>query len=197
LPSKHEAHAHGESARQTHWRARASETLESSGPWLVLGLLLGGLLLSVPTSSLAQRPSGFLGLGLLALIANLTPVAAPAAVLIAVGLRAHGFSSGAVLLFATLAPIAAFLGNAAKPRLIASAVCLAIAVVSDALGLSVSALDGSLSEGDLGPRAATALALLLIFGVWQRGARIWLSTIVPPPPHEHEHAHDVHGPHAH
>jgi hypothetical protein len=198
LPGKHEAHAHDESAApETHWRARASETLESSGPWLVLGLLLGGLLLSVPASSLAQRPSGMLGLGLLALIANLTPVAAPAAVLIAIGLRALGFSPGAVLLFATLAPIAAFVGNAAKPRLIATAACLAIAVGSDALGLSVSALDGSLSEGDLGPRAATALAVLLLFGVWQRGARIWLSAIVPPPPHEHEHAHDVHGPHAH
>ncbi|HEY1536158.1 MAG TPA: hypothetical protein VGF76_19190 [Polyangiaceae bacterium] len=137
LPGKHEAHAHDESARQTHWRARASETLGSSGPWLVLGLLLGGLLLSVPASSLAQRPSGLLGLGLLALIANLTPVAAPAAVLIAIGLRALGFSPGAVLLFATLAPISAFLGNAVKPRLIASAVCLALAVASDAHPVSV------------------------------------------------------------
>jgi hypothetical protein len=199
LPGKPEAeHAHGEpAARQTPWRARASETLESSGPWLVLGLLLGGLLLSVPASSLGQRPSGLLGVGLLALIANLTPVAAPAAVLIATGLSALGFSPGAVLLFATLAPISAFLGNAFKPRLMASAACLAVAAASDALGLSVTALDGSLSEGDLGPRAATALAALLLFGMWQRGARIWLSTIVPPPPHEHEHAHDVHGPHAH
>ena len=101
------------------------------------------------------------------------------------------------MLFATLAPIAAFVGNAAKPRLIATVACLAVAAASDALGLSVTALEGSLSEGDLGPRAATALAALLLFGIWQRGARIWLSAIVPPPPHEHEHAHDVHGPHAH
>jgi hypothetical protein len=198
LASKHEEPAHGEPlATRLHWRARAGEALESSGPWLALGLLLGGLLLSVPASSLTQRPSGLLGLGLLALIANLTPVAAPAAVLIATGLSALGFSPGAVLLFATLAPISAFLGNLAKPRLLASVVCLTIAALSDHFGLLVSALDGSLSEGDLGPRAATALALLLVFGVWQRGARIWLSTIVPPPPHEHEHAHDVHGPHVH
>jgi hypothetical protein len=198
LPGKHPERGHDEHAAPPgNWRARASETLETSGPWLVLGLLLGGLLLSVPASSLSQRPSSLLGLGLLALIANLTPMAAPAAVLIAAGLSALGFSPGAVLLFATLAPIAAFVGNAAKPRLIATVACLAIAAVSDALGLSVSALEGSLSEGDLGPRAAAALAVLLLFGVWQRGARIWLSTIVPPPPHEHEHAHDVHGPHTH
>ena len=136
-------------------------------------------------------------MGLMALLANLTPVAAPAAVLIATGLCGLGFSPGAALLFATLAPISAFLGNAAKARLIATIACVALAAVSDALGLSVSALDGSLSEGDLGPRAALALAVLLLFGIWQRGARIWLSTIVPPPPHEHEHAHDVHGPHVH
>jgi hypothetical protein len=191
-------HAHGEQpVAPLPWRARASEALESSGPWLALGLLLGGLLLSVPASALAQGPSGALRLALVVLIANLAPVAAPAAVLIATGLSTLGFSPGAVLLFATLAPISAFLGNAVKPRLVASAACLAIAVASDALGLSLSALDGALTEGDLGPRAATALALLLVFGVWQRGARIWLSTIVPPPPHEHEHAHDVHGPHAH
>ncbi|HEY5372237.1 MAG TPA: hypothetical protein VIK01_01060 [Polyangiaceae bacterium] len=191
-------HAHGEpAAAHAHWRARASETLESSGPWLVLGLLLGGLLLSVPASSLAQPPSGLFGLGLLAVIANLTPVAAPAAVLIATGLCALGFSPGAVLLFATLAPVSAFLGNAAKARLIATVACLAVAAASDRLGLSVAALDGSLSEGDLGPRAAIALAALLLFGMWQRGARLWLSAIVPPPPHEHEHAHDVHGPHVH
>jgi hypothetical protein len=118
-------------------------------------------------------------------------------VLIATGLSALGFSPGAVLLFATLAPISAFVGKAPKPRLLASVVCLAIAALSDHFGLSVSALNGSLSEGDLGPRAAVALVALLVVGVWQRGARIWLSTIVPPPPHEHEHAHDVHGPHAH
>ena len=198
LTGKHEEPAHGEQpAAQLHWRARASEALDSSGPWLALGLLLASLLLSVPASSLSQRPAGMLGLGLLALIANLTPVAAPAAVLIASGLSALGFSPGAVLLFATLAPISAFVGKAPKPRLLASVVCLAIAALSDHFGLSVLALNGSLSEGDLGPRAAVALVALLIFGVWQRGARIWLSTIVPPPPHEHEHAHDVHGPHAH
>jgi hypothetical protein len=154
-------------------------------------------LLSVPASSLTHRPSVALGLGLVALIANLAPVAAPAAVLIAFGLSALGFSPGAVLLFATLAPISRFLGNAARPRLLTSAVCIVVAVVGDRLSLSASALDGALSEGDLGPRAAIALALLLLFGVWQRGARLWLSTIVPPPPHEHEHAHDVHGPHSH
>jgi len=198
LADKHAEPAHGEQpTAQLHWRARASEALDSSGPWLALGLLLGGLLSSVPASSLSQRPAGMLGLGLLALIANLAPVAAPAAVLIATGLSTLGFSPGAVLLFATLAPISAFVGNAVRPRLLASAACLAIAAVSDRFGLSVSALDGSLSEGDLGPRAATALVALLILGVWRRGARIWLSTIVPPPPHEHEHAHDVRGPHAH
>jgi hypothetical protein len=178
------------------WRERANEALESCGPWLMLGLLLGALLASVPVGALSQRPSGLMGLALVALIANLTPVAAPAAVLIATGLGRLGFSSGAVLIFATLAPISRYLGKAAGPRLAATATCLAAFVACDRVKLSVAALDGSLSEGDLGPRAAMALAALLLFGIWQRGARAWLSTIVRPPPHEHEHAHDVHGPHA-
>jgi hypothetical protein len=191
------AHDHAPPEPPAPWRARAKEALDGSGPWLALGLLLGGLLLSVPPSSLSHRPSAALCLGLVTLIANLAPVAAPAAVLIAFGLSALGFSPGAVLLFATLAPISRFLGNAARLRFLASAACLVVAVVADRLSLSASALDGALTEGDLGPRAALALALLLVFGVWQRGARLWLSTIVPPPPHEHEHAHDVHGPHSH
>lgn len=195
LDAKREAHA--VSTAHTPWRARASEALESSGPWLMLGLLLGSLLSSVPVTALGQRPVGLLGLIAIALVANLTPVAAPGAVLIALGLSALGFSSGSVLLFATLAPISGLLGDAWRRRSIATVVCLLAAAACDRWGLSVAALDGSLSEGDLGPRAAQALGLLLLFGIWQRGARVWLSTIVPPPPHEHEHAHDVHGPHAH
>ncbi len=179
------------------WRARASEALEHSGPWLALGLLLGALLMSVPASAVAQRPSGLVALAAVALMANITPVAAPAAVLIAIGLSALGFPPGAVLLFATLAPLSAYLGGALKARLLTTAGCVVVAVVADGFGISATALDGSLSQGDLGPRAAFALAALLLFGIWQRSARIWLSTIVPPPPHEHEHAHDVHGPHAH
>ena len=199
LPAKHEEHAHGESAPPNALarpRQRNARELRS----LARARSIAGrpAALGARGGARSSGLSGLLGLGLLVLIANLDAGGrARRPCSIAIGLRALGFSPGAVLLFATLAPIAAFLGNAVKPRLIASAVCLAIAVASDALGLSVSALDGSFSEGDLGPRAATALALLLLFGVWQRGARIWLSAIVPPPPHEHEHAHDVHGPHAH
>ena len=179
------------------WRARASQALEASGPWLVLGLLLGALLLSVPASALARRPSGLLALAGVALISNLTPVAAPAAILIALGLGALGLPPGAVLLFATLAPLSGYLGSARKARALTTLACFVIALIADGVGFSVAALDGSLSQGDLGPRAACALVALLLFGIWQRSARIWLSTIVPPPPHEHEHAHDVHGPHAH
>jgi hypothetical protein len=197
LGGQRDDHESNPAAPNTPWRARASEALQSSGPWLMLGLLLGGLLSSVPVTALSQRPAGLIGLLSMTLIANLTLVAAPAAVLIAIGLGALGFSSGAVLLFATLAPISGLLGRAWKQRLLASVVCLLVAFACDRFGVSASALDGSLSEGDLGPRAAQALALLLLFGIWQRGARVWLSTIVPPPPHEHEHAHDVHGPHAH
>jgi hypothetical protein len=142
-----------------------------------------------------------------ALVANLTPVAAPAAVLIAAGLAGLGLSPGAILLFATLAPIADSLKSALKfphkstlestlkARLLVTAVCLLLAAACDHLGLSASPLDGALSQGDLGPRAAITLSVLLLFGIWQRSARLWLSTIVRPPPHEHEHAHDVHGPH--
>ena len=185
-----------EPAPRPHWRARVSEALESSGPWLALGLLIGALLTSVPVSALNGRWShGILELLVVALVANLTPVAAPAAVLIAAGLAGLGLSPGAILLFATLAPVADALRSAFKARLIASVVCLAVAAASDQLGLSATPLDGALSQGDLGPRAATVLGVLLLFGIWQRSARLWLATIVRPPPHEHEHAHDVHGPH--
>ncbi len=178
------------------WRARALEALERSGPWLVLGLLFGALLSTAPVNAAALRSANLSSLLAIALVANLTPMAAPAAVLIATGLSAIGFSSGASLLFATLAPICALLGPALWVRLLASGVCMAAAAASDGLGLSASALDGSLSAGGFGARAAVALALLFLFGIWQRGARLWLSTIVPPAPHEHEHAHDVHGPHS-
>ena len=196
LPTPVTEPAAAEPAPRQHWRARASEALESSGPWLVLGLLIGALLSSVPISALNRHPSGTLVEWLVvALVANLTPVAAPAAVLIAAGLAGLGLSPGTLLLFATLAPIADSLGSALKARVLVSACCLALAAACDRLGLSASPLDGALSQGDLGPRAATTLAALLLFGIWQRSARLWLSTIVRPPPHEHEHAHDVHGPH--
>ena len=183
-------------APRQHWRARVSEALESSGPWLVLGLLIGALLTSVPVSALEHRFSGSLiELLVVALVANLTPVAAPAAVLIAAGLAGLGLSPGAIFLFATLAPIAKSLASALKSRLIVTAFCFALAVACDRLGVSAAPLDGALSQGDLGPRAAITLGVLLVFGIWQRSARLWLSTIVRPPPHEHEHAHDVHGPH--
>ena len=195
-PAPEPADAWAVRAPRQHWRARASEALESSGPWLALGLLIGALLSSVPLSVLNRRPSGTLvELLVVALVANLTPVAAPAAVLIAAGLAGLGLSPGAILLFATLAPIADSLGSAAKPRALVTALSLALAALCDHLGLSASPLDGALSQGDLGPRAALILGVLLLFGIWQRGARLWLSTIVRPPPHEHEHAHDVHGPH--
>jgi len=188
--------AAAEPGPRPHWRARVSEALESSGPWLVLGLLIGALLTSVPIATLDRRlPGSLIELLVVALVANLTPVAAPAAVLIAAGLAGLGLSPGAILLFATLAPIADSLKSALKARLLITAVCLAVAAACDLLGLSVSPLDGALSQGDLGPRAAITLGVLFLIGIWQRSARLWLATIVRPPPHEHEHAHDVHGPH--
>ena len=188
--------AHTEPAGRKHWRARASEALECSGPWLVLGLLIGALLTSVPTSVLQHHRTGTaFEILVVALVANLTPVAAPAAVLIAAGFAGLGLSPGAILLFATLAPIADTLKSALKARVLVSALCLVLSFACDAFGLSAFPLDGALSQGDLGLRAALVLAALLLFGIWQRSARLWLSTIVRPPPHEHEHAHDVHGPH--
>ena len=163
-----------------------------------MGLLLGALLLSVPVSPETQRFSATLpGLALITLVASVTPIAAPAAVLIAAGLANLGLSPGAVLLFATLAPTAELLGPLLRARAIVTLLCFLVAVLCDSLGLAAAPLDGALSQGDLGVRAASVLGVLLLIGVWRRGARMWLSTIVRPPPHEHEHAHDVHGPHSH
>jgi hypothetical protein len=180
-----------------HWRARAAEALEVSGPWLLLGLLTAALLFSVPTAAPVEPSRALADLLVVALVANLAPVAAPAAVLISTGLSGVGLSTGGVLLFATLAPLAKLLGPALKPRLLATVSCLVVAGVATRLGLSCAPLDGALSVGELGRRSALALGALLLLGIWQRGARLWLSTIVRPPPHEHEHAHDVHGPHPH
>jgi hypothetical protein len=183
---------------RTHLRARINDVIESSGPWLALGLLVGALLLSVPVSTLAeQRFGSVVELLIVAAVANLTPVAAPAAVLIAVGMHGLGVSAAAVLLFACLAPLSDWLGTALKPRLIVTLSCFVCAVSVDRLRGAAEPLEGALSQGDYGTRAALVLTVLLVLGIWQRGARRWLATIVRPPPHEHEHAHDVHGPHAH
>jgi len=196
LPYRAAESATPEPALRQHWRVRASEALESSGPWLVLGLLIGALLTSVPISALHRRSGGpLVELVIVALIANLTPVAAPGAVLIGAGFAGLGLTPGAILLFATLAPLVKSSKAALKLRVLTTVACFALALGADQLGLSASPLDGALSQGELGPRAAITLSVLLLFGIWKRTARLWISTIVPPPPHEHEHAHDVHGPH--
>lgn len=185
--------------RRSGLGAYASEALARRGPWLILGLLGGALLQSAPSSGLVHHYAGTLPeLAAVTLIANVTAVAAPAAVLMALGLSALGLSPGAVLLFAILGPLLASLDNARrltqKRRLAVSALCFVVAALSNRLGLTITPLDGA-SAALTAP--TLVLAALLLFGIWQRGARIWLSSIVKPPAHEHEHAHDVHGPHEH
>jgi hypothetical protein len=180
------------------WVARSTEALSRSGPWLVLGLVVGALLSAVPPSVLSHRLAGSISeLALLALVANATPAAAPAALLIATGLGALGLSAGGTLLFATLAPLLAGRTLAWSRRLSISVSCCGVAWLTNSLGVASAPLEGAFSASEPGQRLALALAVLLLFGIWQRGARVWLSTIVKTPAHEHEHAHDVHGPHEH
>ncbi|HTA93821.1 MAG TPA: hypothetical protein VK745_29795 [Polyangiaceae bacterium] len=177
------------------WLARVSETLALCGPWLVLGLVVGALLSSVGSSQLSRSVSGsLLELFTVAIVANVTPVSALAALLIAAGVSELGCSSGAALLFATLAPLLAERHARAWQRLAMTLLCCVVAWLSNLSPAIGVPLDGSLPGGSL---AAIALLGLLLCGVWQRGARIWLSSIVRTPAHEHEHAHDVHGPHGH
>jgi hypothetical protein len=179
------------------WFARMSQVLARSGPWLILGALLGALLSAVPASAQSRGLSGsLLELGLFALVANVAPIAAPAALLVALGLASLGVSSGAELLFVTLGPLLVRKSVTLKQRALVTAICVAVAWLSNLLHVSSAPLDGALSASMPGLRFAIALGALLLFGVWQRGARIWLSAIVKTPAHEHEHAHDVHGPHA-
>ena len=65
-------------------------------------------------------------------------------------------------MFATLAPLSGYLGRALKPRVVSTLACFLVAVAADGFSFSVTALDGSLSQGDLGSRAAIALAALLL-----------------------------------
>jgi len=161
-------------------------------------LVVGALFSAVPPSALSAHLAGsVVELVLIALVANITPTAAPAALLIATGLGALGLSSGATLLFATLGPLLVGQSLALGRRLLVTALCCGVAWLSNVLHVSSAPLDGALSASELGERVAWALAALLLFGIWQHGARVWLSNIVKTPAHEHEHAHDVHGPHAH
>ena len=185
-------------ALEANWRERTSQALSRSGPWLALGLLVGALLSAVPASAPSLHLAGSAAeLGLVALLANVTPIAAPAALLIATGLTALGLSSGATLLFVTLGPLLSGRSPTPARRLAITLVCCGEAWLSNALHISSGPLDGALSASAPGERMAVVLGALLLFGIWQRGARVWLSTIVKAPAHEHEHAHDVHGPHAH
>ncbi|HEX3776498.1 MAG TPA: hypothetical protein VHV51_18630 [Polyangiaceae bacterium] len=188
--------AETDSAKQAWW-SRVSQALARSGPWLILGALLGALLSTVPASALSRNLSGSaLELGLFALIANVVPLAAPAALLVAMGLTSLGVSSGAELLFVTLGPLLVRQKLTLKTRALLTAICLLVAWLSNLLHISSAPLDGALSASEPGLRFAIALGVLLLFGIWQHGARIWLSAIVKTPAHEHEHAHDVHGPHS-
>jgi hypothetical protein len=175
------------------FRERFSQALARSGPWLVVGLIASALLGSTSTLALDPEHAGK-SFELLALsaLANLTRVPAPAAVLIASGLLALGFSSGAALSFATLAPLLAGRTWTLQRRLIVSALSAAACYLYDQASLHSQPLDASLPRNIL---LAVLLSVLIVVGVWQRGVRVWLSSIVPPPAHEHEHAHDVHGPH--
>jgi hypothetical protein len=195
LGASTEPDAHREEPLPRGWLGRLSEALERLGPWLVLGLVVAALLSSVPPSDFALSVTGSpRELLAIALVANVTPVAAPAALLIATGLGGLGLSSGAALLFASLAPLLAERSLKPRQRLAITLVCCVVAGLSNHLGVGSASLDGSLSAAH---PLAFALVALLLFGVWQRGARIWLSSIVRTPAHEHEHAHDVHGPHGH
>jgi len=190
LPSGEEAHApHG-------FLERATAALTRSGPWLVLGGVIGALLLAVPRSALTERLSGTpLELLLLALISNVTPVALPAALLIATGLSGAGFSSAGALLFTLLGPLLVRRNFGWRERSALTLFCVAAAWISQRFHVVGAPLDGALSAAEPGARIAVALGVLLALGVWKLGARVWISEIVQPPAHEHEHAHDVHGPH--
>ncbi|HWZ91195.1 MAG TPA: hypothetical protein VNW92_20180 [Polyangiaceae bacterium] len=184
--------------RRFGWLARVSEVLARCGPWLVVGFLVSALLSTVPPSELSRRLAGSLPeLLLIALVANVTPVAAPAALLIATGLGTLGLSAGAVLLFASLSPLLVGRSLTLGQRAALTLLACAVALLCNRLQVTGAPLDGSLGTGDVRLLAALALAALLLFGIFQRGARVWLSRIVKTPAHEHEHAHDVHGPHAH
>ena len=190
LPAREDEHA------PLGFLARVSRVLTQVGPWLVLGGVLGALLLAVPSSALTRHWAGTpYELGLLALVANVTPVAMPAALLIATGLSGIGVSSGGALLFTLLGPLLARRNFGWRERAALTLFCAVVAWLSDRFHVASAPLDGALSANAPGSRIAIALGALLLVGLWQVGARVWLSEIVQPPAHEHEHAHDVHGPH--
>jgi hypothetical protein len=98
-------------------------------------------------------------------------------------------------LFATLGPLLVGRSFTLRNRLPVTLLACAVAWLANRWHVPSAPLDGAFSASEPGRPIALALVALLLFGVWLRGARIWLSSIVKTPAHEHEHAHDVHGPH--
>lgn len=113
------------------------DLLDTIGPWLVAGLVLGGLLMAaVPPETLADVSQGWGALVVAALIGIPLYLCAAAATPIAAGLVAAGVSPGAALVFLIAAPVTSLATLGVYQRTfgrLALAVYLATIVVSTVL----------------------------------------------------------------
>ena len=158
------------------------------GPWLLIGLLIAGALVTwVPPDSLARHGSGWGAMLLMALVGIPLYICATAATPIAAGMVLAGVSPGTALVFliagpvtsaATLALLRKEMGSAALMAYLTGIVGCALfaGVVTDALvgtlGVDVRGQIGEVRELVPDVIGVMALAVLLVAG--SRPLRGWL-----------------------
>ncbi|MFN2348349.1 MAG: SO_0444 family Cu/Zn efflux transporter [Thioalkalivibrio sp.] len=115
-----------------------SDVLDDIGPWLLAGLLIAGVIISlVPPEALAEYGSGFAIMLIMAMVGIPMYICATAATPIAVALILSGVSPGAALVFLLAGPITSMatlgilrreMGNNALIRYLAGIIASAVAL---------------------------------------------------------------------
>lgn len=160
------------------WQA-VTELIDDIGPWLLLGLLVAGALLTlVPVGTLAQWGSGPLAMLAVAFVGVPLYLCATAVTPVAAGLLAAGVSPGTVLVLliagpitsaATLAVLRRELGSAATAIYLAAIVACALVagLITDALAGGAPALGEAAAAAELVPMPlkGAALGVLLLIGI--------------------------------
>ncbi len=170
------------------WQA-ITELIDDIGPWLLLGLLVAGALLTlVPVGTLAQWGSGPLAMLVVAFVGVPLYLCATAVTPVAAGLLTAGVSPGTVLVLliagpitsaATLAVLRRELGTAATAVYLAAIVACALVagLITDALAAGAPEVGEAAAAAELVPMPLKGVALGVLILVGIRPLRRWLAGI--------------------